>query len=62
MGLYLLWPIITLIVGSKNNINTQAPLVSIASDLYRLFTKGKEKMTEIQKNGEEKVGYSYEVK
>lgn len=62
MWLYLLFPIITLVIGARDNIHTRAPLMSIASDLYQLFTRGKEKMAEIQKNGEEKVGYSYEVK
>lgn len=62
MGLYLLFPIITLIVGSRENLNTRSPITSIAVDIYSLFTRGQAKVAEIKKNGEEKVGYSYEVK
>lgn len=62
MGLYLLFPIITLIVGSENNINIRSPITSIFVDLYYLFTRGRAKVAEIKENGEEKVEYSYEVK
>jgi hypothetical protein len=62
MGLYLLFPILALIIGSRSNILTRAPIVSIAVDIYSLFMRGKEKVAEIKQNGEEKVGYSYEVK
>jgi hypothetical protein len=37
MGLYLLFPIIALIVESRVNIATRAPITSIAVDLYGLF-------------------------
>jgi hypothetical protein len=62
MGLYLLFPIIALIVESWTNTNTRAPITSIVVDLYYLFTRGRAKIAEIKKNGEEKVGYSYEMK
>ena len=62
MGLYLLFPILALIVGSQSNILTRAPIMSIVVDLYQLFTRGQAKVAEIKQNGEEKVGYSYEVK
>jgi hypothetical protein len=62
MGLYLLFPIIALIVGSRDEINTRAPLTSIVVDIYSLCTRGQAKISEVKANGEEKVGYSYEVK
>ena len=62
MGLYLLFPILTLVVESGANLATRAPIASIVVDLYSLFTKGKQKIAEIKKNREERVGYSYEVK
>ncbi len=62
MGLYLLFAIIALIVGSQSNILTRAPITSIVVDLYQLFTRGQAKISEIKQNGEEKVEYSYEVK
>lgn len=62
MGLYLLFPIIALIVESRTNLVTRAPITSIAVDLYHLLTRWREKIAEIKENGEEKVVYSYEVK
>ncbi len=62
MGLYLLFPIIALIVESRSNLGTRAPITSISIDLYQLFTRGQAKVAEIKENGEEKVGYSYDVK
>jgi hypothetical protein len=62
MGLYLLFPILTLIVESRTNTNTRAPITSIVVDLYNLFIHGQQKIEDIKANGEEKVGYSYEVK
>ena len=62
MGLYLLFPIISLMVGSRANTSTRAPIASIVVDLYQLFSRGQAKVAEIKQNGEEKVGYSYEVK
>ncbi len=61
MGLYLLFPMITLIVESRANINMRAPITSIVVDIYSLFTRGQQKIIEIKKSGEEKVEYSYEV-
>lgn len=60
--LYLLFPIIVLIIGSRANIHTRAPIMSIAVDIYSLFVRGNEKVEEIKRNGEEKVEFSYEVK
>jgi hypothetical protein len=61
MGLYLLFPILTLIIESRSNIFARAPITSIAVDIYSLFMRGKEKVAEIKQNGEEKMGYRYEV-
>lgn len=62
MGIYLLFPIITLIVESKDNILVRAPLTSFIVDLYILFSMSKSKVAEIKANREEKVSYSYETK
>ena len=59
MGLYLLFPIIALIVGSHSSTLTRAPITSIAVDLYSLFTRGRAKVEEIKTNGEEKVSHTY---
>jgi hypothetical protein len=61
VGLFLLFPIIALIIGSGTNLLTRAPLTSIMIDIYDLFGQGKAKIAAIKENGEEKVGYSYEV-
>lgn len=61
MGLYLLFPIISLMVGSRANTSTRAPITSIVVDLYQLFTRGQAKVAEIKQNGEEQVGFKYNI-
>ncbi|MBC7503737.1 hypothetical protein H7169_02100 [Candidatus Gracilibacteria bacterium] len=61
MGLYLLWPILTLIVESQTNVLTRAPITSVIVDLYHGVTRGKEKIAEIKKNREEKIEYKYTI-
>ncbi len=61
LGLYLLFPIITLMIESKENILARAPLTSFIVDLYILFSMSQSKIAEIKTNGEEKIGFTYEV-
>jgi sugar phosphate isomerase/epimerase len=50
-----------LIVGSKIDTNTRAPLTSIVVDLYHLFIRGQAKITEIKEHGEEKISHVYKT-
>lgn len=61
LGLYLLFPMITLMIESKENILARAPLTSFIVDLYMLFSMSQSKIAEIKTNGEEKVGFKYQV-
>lgn len=61
IGLFLLFPIISLVIGGRSNLLTRAPLTSIVLDSYNLFTQGKAKIAAIKENGEEKVEYTYAV-
>jgi hypothetical protein len=61
MGLFLFFPIISLILASEKNLLARAPIVSFMVDAYGFFSRSKEKIDEIEKNGKEKVEYSYTV-
>ncbi|NRH21281.1 hypothetical protein HOO68_04525 [Candidatus Gracilibacteria bacterium] len=60
MGLYLLFPILTLLVESSNT-NVRAPFTSIVADFVDIFSRGKDRIAEIKENGKEKVEFKYEV-
>ena len=60
MGLYLLFPIIALLVESRDNILMRAPVTSIMVDLYPLLALGQKKMDTIKEN-EKSVIYTYEA-
>jgi hypothetical protein len=60
-GLYLLFPIITLLAHAGDNLLTRAPLTSPILSLMSLFTRGQAKVAEMGEKKEE-VKYSYEVK
>lgn len=61
IGLFLLFPIISLALESKDNILTRAPFTSIVIDFYSLFGKSKDTLIAIKEKWEEKVHYTYEV-
>jgi hypothetical protein len=62
MGLYLLFPIITLIMESKENILARGPLTSFVVDLCILFSMSQSKIAEIKMKWEEKASFTYETK
>lgn len=61
MWIFLLFPIITIFIESKNNLLVRAPFTSIAVDIYNIYARGQEKIAEIKENWEEKINYKYEV-
>ncbi len=61
IGLFLFFPIISLVLASEKNLLARAPIVSIMLDLYSFFSQSKEKIDEIEKNGQERVEYTYSI-
>jgi hypothetical protein len=61
LGLYLLFPLCTLLAYRDTNLLTRAPLTSPILSLMSLFSRGQAKVAELEEKKEE-VKYSYEVK
>jgi hypothetical protein len=61
LGLYLLFPILTLLAHTRDNLLTRAPLTSPIVSLISLFSRWQAKVAEMSEVKEE-VKYSYEVK
>lgn len=61
LGLYLLFPIMSLIVNNGKNIIYRAPGTWVVLSLMKLFSQSKEKVAEIQET-KETVSFKYEEK
>ncbi len=59
IGLFIIFPIIAIITEWADNLQLRAPFTSIMVDIYSLFNSSKNTLKEIEKNGAEKVTYTY---
>lgn len=59
IGLFIIFPVIAIITEWTNNLQVRAPFTSIIVDIYTILQKSKNTLKEIEKNGTEKVSYTY---